>query len=525
VSPQLDDILRTSLPRTHWLYRDKQKDAVARLTQDVHEKDGPIENNGLPLNPADVVGDMVAASPVGEKIGDGLAWLTEKLGADPLLTALLLGTVVNAKGKTVPGDTRKSGGKTVYVPAESSVARVAESMANAKNPTKEAAAKLKWQEWDRPYLEDLYGDLRPGRYSDPKKRRMQNTPAEVEKRVQETRDFLKRPTDIWVPEDYGIFDRRLIQDALEGFPDVEQHRFPRSRATGRADMSYVDEMYEDPITRELIKGQILKGLPLGGETFYASLYPLKVELMQRGYPAQVFNDWAWQTAQGSARNSIYNEQAVGNFLRGLDKRGVPLSDANVKRAMAEFKQRYGQGLPLLPVHREGVRRVIDGLTPEHVLLNNLTEHYKIPTYAMQKSGDFRYSFTGDTHEAAGQSRASRYHPYFSEAGGFTKNEYGPAERHFGSIAEDTGGLPWGMAQAGRWFGGGPLTGLVSPRGDALDVLERQAAYTMHNMGLSTDPASVRKFIVDLVVNGGELSPWASKAPMPDFRTRATTRKR
>lgn len=82
-------------------------------------------------------------------------------------------------------------------------------------------------------------------------------------------------------------------------------------------------------------------------------------------------------------------------------------------------------------------------------------------------------------------------------------------------------LPYGTAQAGRWFGGGELTGLLSPRGDYLDMLEKQAAYTLHGQGRPTDPASVRRYILDLMVNGGDMRPWYGKNdPMPDYRTLA-----
>jgi hypothetical protein len=82
------------------------------------------------------------------------------------------------------------------------------------------------------------------------------------------------------------------------------------------------------------------------------------------------------------------------------------------------------------------------------------------------------------------------------------------------------GLPGGTAQAGRWFGGGELTGLVSPRGDALDLLERQAAYTLNGMGIKPTPRNVRNYLLDMIDTGeGVLMPYYSKnVPMPDVRT-------
>jgi hypothetical protein len=89
------------------------------------------------------------------------------------------------------------------------------------------------------------------------------------------------------------------------------------------------------------------------------------------------------------------------------------------------------------------------------------------------------------------------------------------------MAEELG-LPAGMAQAGRWFGGGELTGLASPRGDALDLLEKQVAYTLHGQGINPTPRVVRNYVLDMIGTGqGQLMPFfeSKKRPaLPDYRT-------
>jgi hypothetical protein len=81
------------------------------------------------------------------------------------------------------------------------------------------------------------------------------------------------------------------------------------------------------------------------------------------------------------------------------------------------------------------------------------------------------------------------------------------------------GLPGGTAQAGRWFGGGELTGLKSPRGDALDLLERQTAYTLYNQGIAPTPRNIRNTLLDMIETGeGLFMPWYKKEGMPDLRT-------
>lgn len=389
-----------------------------------------------------------------------------------------------------------------------------------KKALRQAEQKLKWEKVEKPALEKTYGALEKAKFSASLPERQRNVPEVVEKRIQETRDFLAQPVEPWQPprKELQAFDRERIKDALEGFPGIEQTRFPRYQPA-RADLSHVDEVYSDPVNRELIKGQITRGLPLGGETFYASLYPLKLAALERGIPEEKFNQFIYSVAPASARNSIMNEMAVGQFLRDMQARGLPLDEATVSKEMAAFKEKYGTGLPLMPVHREGVKNVLEGGQDLRELLKaDIPTNYKIPTYGTQKAGDFGKSVVLDVHESAGQTRGSRYHPYFTEQGGFGPTEYGLAESKMLDIADELG-IPGGMAQAGRWFGGGELTGLKSPRGDALDLLERQAAYTMQGLGIKPTPGNIRKYILDMMESGeGVLMPWYKKEGMPDLRT-------
>jgi hypothetical protein len=389
-----------------------------------------------------------------------------------------------------------------------------------KRAKKQAEQKLQWEKVDKPALEKTYGALEKAKFSASLPERQRNVPEVVEKRIKETREFLAQPVEPWTPprKELQAFDRERIKDALEGFPGVEQTRFPRYQPA-RADIGYINEIYEDPVNRELIKGQITRGLPLGGETFYASLYPLKLAALERGIPEERFNQFIYSIAPASARNSIMNEMAVGQFLRDMHARGMPLDEATVKKEMAAFKERYGTGLPLMPVHREGTKNVLEGAQDLRELLKaDIPTNYKIPTYGTQKAGDFGQSMVLDVHESAGQTRGSRFHPYFTEQGGFGPTEYGLAESKMLDIAGELG-LPGGMAQAGRWFGGGELTGLKSPRGDALDLLERQTAYTLQGQGVTPTPRNIRNYILDMIETGeGMLMPWYKKEGMPDLRT-------
>jgi len=390
-----------------------------------------------------------------------------------------------------------------------------------KKAERDVLSRFRWERIDKPSAVSEFGELVNEPYSAPLARRFRNVPSVVEERAQRAEEFLRQPTEPWTPPPPGLqaFDRSLIKEALEGFPGVEQTRFPRYQPA-RADVGYVGEMYDNPRNRELIKKQIMRGLPLGGETFYGSLYPLKMAALERGIPAEKFEQFVYETAPASARNSIMNEMAVGQFLRDMNARGLPLDEKTVAEEMAKFKQKYGIGLPLMPVHRQGVQQVIEGNTNlREQVKADIPTNYKIPTYGTQKAGDFGKSVVLDVHEAAGETLASPYHPYFTRQGGFGSTEYGLAESKMLDIANELG-IPGGMAQAGRWFGGGELTGLKSPRGDALDLLEKQTAYTLQGQGVKPTPKNIRNYILDMVETGeGVLMPYFKSEAMPDVRTK------
>lgn len=392
--------------------------------------------------------------------------------------------------------------------------------------SRQAEAKLKWEKESKPALVKQYGPLARASYAKSNPQKMQNTDEVVQKRIQKANDFLDQPTEPWTPPrpELQAFDRSSIKDALEGFPGVEQTKFPRDVPT-RASTSHVEELYTDPVNRELIKKQISRGLPLGGETFYASLYPIKQAVLEAGMPAEKFDKWIHSLAPASARNSIINETAVGQFLRDMNARGIPLTEENVAKEMAAYKQKFGVGLPLMPVHRQGVANVLEGGQDLREMNKaNIPTNYKIPTYGTQKAGDFGKSAVLDVHEAAGQTQGSRYHPYFKEQGGFGNTEYNAGEQGLLGIADEMG-IPGGMAQAGRWFGGGELTGLKSPRGDALDILEKQVAYTLKQQGKQPNPAMIRQEILNQIRTGeGNLLPWYKGEGIPDVREVGLQRK-
>ena len=460
---------------------------------------------------------------------EGIQKVGEKgfMGGTILGVAPMVGPMT--KGLPVGASIKPTGAAYSKKVLDSTAARFAEKIAKdnpkltaeevSKKALTQATKKLDWERTQKPELEKRYGDLVKSSYADSNPIKQQNTAAVVQERMRKANEFLDQPTAPWTPPkpELQAFDRSAIKDALEGFPGVEQSRFPRDKPA-RANIEHVEELYGDPANRALIKKQINRGLPLGGETFYASLYPVKLATLEKGMPAEKFDHWIHGLAPASARNSIMNEMAVGQFLRDMNSRGIPLTEENVAREMAVYKEKFGVGLPLMPIHRQGVANVLEGgQNLRDMNLANIPTNYKIPTYGTQKAGDFANSAVLDVHEAGGQTQGSRFHPYFNEQGGFGNTEYGAGEQGLLGIAEEMG-IPGGMSQAGRWFGGGELTGLKSPRGDALDLLEKQVAYTLKQKGIQPNPANVRAEVLKQIETGqGDLLPWYRKEGMPDVR--------
>ena len=463
-------------------------------------------------------------------------------GAAP--EAGILSKAINAEGRTVRGGLDAAGN---YVPAPADVQKLVPKLYEGysgrgmtdvpETPRiqaadenfrarafREANQQLSWKNWDRPQLESDYGPLVPSKFNDPKRVRLQNTPEAVQKRIQDARDFLRQPVEEWVPPDYGIFDRSLIKDAMEGFPGVEQTQYPRTVAP-KADLSHVTQTYENPVNQELIRLAVERGRKLKGDLFYPSVYPLKVAAMEAGIPEETFNQWIYGISPSSAKNSVMAENTGGNLLYRMYRQGIPLTKENLEVAKANFRQKYGVSPSLMETHLGPTAKVLEqGILPPDVIRQNLTDRYKIPTYAIGKAGDFKNYFVGDVHESRGTTLASPYHPYFAEQEGFGGNEYGPMENYMRDLARSMD-MATGPMQGARWHGAGQLTGLKSEPGDWLNTIEKQAAYTMHGQGMPTQPRDVRNYILNLIRQGGELVPYSKKALMPDYREFAPTSSR
>jgi hypothetical protein len=74
-----------------------------------------------------------------------------------------------------------------------------------------------------------------------------------------------------------------------------------------------------------------------------------------------------------------------------------------------------------------------------------------------------------------------------------------------------------QVQAGRWFGGGPITGLKSPRGDRMQGIEDMLLYTAQQTGRDESPAGLRNLWGDVMQGRAFIKPFYGKGGLPIIR--------
>lgn len=295
-----------------------------------------------------------------------------------------------------------------------------------------------------------------------------------------------------------------------GVPGVAQNDIVRYEAP-RADLSHIESL-EDPANLERIRKATARGLLATDGGFYKSYQPMKAALDEMGYPPETFKDGLASGSFASAQNTVAAENAIQSLLMGMQRQGIPINEQTVTAAKAAFKANTGKGLTLMKGHYEPFAKYLTDGFP-----SGSDQAQKIASFFNNKMGNYR-PYTLDTHESAGLFLGTKDAPYWWTAGGMTKPEYGPVEKIVKEKVADQMGIDPGVAQEGRWFGLGELTGLKTGGGDWLDNFERQAAYSAHQLGKPMDRKSLRNYTVRAFAGDEVLLPWYSKnTPIPDYR--------
>lgn len=361
------------------------------------------------------------------------------------------------------------------------------------------------------------GALRSGKLADAKKAKagpitldqLRDSSTAVAERRKLVKEALSRPVEQWVPNDKAsYFDRSLIREAMGGHPGVQQAPLERLQPTNRTNLAPAENLFtKDNV--ELIKAQIDRGRKMGGDTYYPSTYPIRARYEELNGPI-TFQDFVRANAATSPQAPLPINIPNATVLMYMKKRGIPTTWENVEKFAKDMKQQHGVGFFLGPSHVDNWNMADQGK------MTGFDSQQKIASYGTNLEGNFR-PYTLDTHETKGLSQGTAYFPYFDKQKGVSEREYGTIERNAQKIAESLG-LDPANAQAARWFGGGELTGLRSPRGDYLNTLEDLVKYNAQQRGWDTSRGAMQGKI-DQILSGDEiLLPYWKRTPTIEYNT-------
>lgn len=338
--------------------------------------------------------------------------------------------------------------------------------------------------------------------------KLKDSSAAVAERRRQIRDFLEQPVEPWVPNDAkSLFDRALIRDAMGGHPGVAQEDIRRLEPTKRTNLLPAENLFS-PENVGLIKLQAERGRKLGGETYYPSTYPIRAEYGNTKGPL-TFDDFVWANAATSPQAPLPINIPNATLMLYMKRNNIEPTWENAQKLAQQFKEQLGAGYFLGPSHVDNWRTADTGGG-----LLGYDSQQKISSYGQGLRGNFR-PYTIDTHETKGLSQGTAYFPYFDKQKGVNEREYGTIERSAQRIAGDVGMEPANM-QAARWFGGGELTGLKSPRGDFLNTFEDLIKFNADKRGWDTSRPAMQDKIHQILQGEEVLMPYWRKTPLIDY---------
>jgi hypothetical protein len=337
-------------------------------------------------------------------------------------------------------------------------------------------------------------------------------PSEVQQRYELANSVLDQPIQQWTPPSYSLLDRSVMNQTgnIGGVPGVTQADINRY-VPAKADVSYINSL-ANPKNLDIIKRSVERGLGATGGGFYKSYQPMRAALDEANYSPDVFNKGLAATSFASAQNSVALENAIGSLIMRLEQAGIPITKENVLKAHDEFKALTGGGLSMMEGHYAPFAKFLEQGFP-----SGEKQAQKISSFYQNKTGNFR-PYVFDTHEAAGTSYATPYGPYFWGQGGARDTEYGALESLLQQKIAAPLNLDPAIAQEGRWFGLGELTGLKTGGGDWLDNYEKQAAWSAKELGKELTRKEQQRYVADVFAGKERMLPWWKKdQPIPDVR--------
>jgi hypothetical protein len=328
----------------------------------------------------------------------------------------------------------------------------------------------------------------------------------VSDRKKEARSLLSvapRTLDQEALRESSLVDRSLIDQALEGHPGIPQvaieRDMPKTKKSVAESSNRVRTIFGGD-NLDLIKQQVLRGMDMGGATYYPSTYPLRARAAEIGAD---FERVAAGNAGTSAQNKLPNNFASDSVVRYAERRGIT-DPVEVKRFADGIAEKFGhQKFFLSPSHTNSYYDLLSGRA------TGFDKSQKITGYHQNLRGNFEPNAI-DTHEVSGLSAGTSLFPYYSRMGSLSSTEYGVMELAYREKLAASLGLRPANAQAGRWYGGGDLTGLFTDPGDFLSTLEHMIQFTAESRGLDTSRKGLQKLLDDYLLGDATLVPWYSK---------------
>lgn len=344
------------------------------------------------------------------------------------------------------------------------------------------------------------------------------SPERMRSRIQRSNDLLDQdPRPLFNPDEArrtSIFPRDLIDDAMEGHPGVAQRNIereaPKTQKTADKIDERVQEIFYEPENRKLIERQIQHGRELGGDTYYPSTYALRGFLEERlPNGRQIFDQNMNVHAGTSSQTALPNNMANQSLMMHAIARGIDPGDYQAIKALGEelAAQRGHANYYLGPSHADNSRSLLLGESW-------VGQKDKVQSYNQNLLGNFEPT-PMDTHEVKGLSMGSPHYPHYERAKTLDANEYGALEAGYQDVAASLGLRP-ANAQAGRWFGGGPLTGLKAGSGDWLSTFEHMVRYTAEQLGTGMKRSQLQDLALKILTGKEAMLPWyptkANKLP-------------
>ena len=331
---------------------------------------------------------------------------------------------------------------------------------------------------------------------------------EVVARYEEARNAVRKlemdaPADKWQPTERGVFDRTGFDPNDRMLPNTNTMK----PVTGREDPELAS-LLDNKYLRDLMDRQVALGLKRGGEGFY-NLRPIANSFEEMSGPNS-FRDFVGAGSAGSIQASLPLEMSNASILLFAKANGIPYDEA-VKELAKRYPNANAPWASKTHFGKFDQYQNTGSIDP----LGSADGSRKVPYYFRQKLGestgpDGTMGAVIDTHESKAALFPAGAERYID---GLTGRQYEQVADVYRDAAKRLD-LPVETVQAGRWLGGGPLTGLKSPEGDYIQGLEDVLAWSAQNMGRPTDPQSLRRYWQDVVQGRDFILPFYGKGAPP-----------